>query len=121
MFEPIRQLWPIPKNLDVNGKIFYKKAGEYLVKEQILTNIDKSLFEVLCLDYQILLQFKMELSEHLPTPKERSGDENETALISSYRSFCAQFEELSEEFFLTPEIRARLKIDPNLSLMENEK
>lgn len=109
MLEPIKKLWRMPRGLGEHGKIFYRKAGEYLVKEAILTDLDKILFKHLCSHYETVMKIKEQLHGDLPFPKER---------ISAYRSILSQFEDLSAQFYLTPQIRANLKIHPNLSLIE---
>lgn len=121
MLEPIKKLWRMPRGLGEYGKIFYKKAGEYLVKEAILTDLDKIAFVRLCSQYDTIMKIKEQIHRELPFPKDKIGREKEKLFISSYRSTLSGFEYLSAEFYLTPKIRASLKIDPNLSLVKRKR
>ena len=116
--ESIKKLWRIPRGLGEHGKVFYKKAGEYLVKKEILTELDKTMFEGLCRQYDFVMNMKECLNKELPNAKNRRESEKKKILISSYRETLLQFEELSAQFYLRSEIRAKLKIDPNLSLVK---
>jgi len=119
--EPIKKLWRMPRGLRDYGKIFYKKAGEYLVKEAIIADLDRSSFEILCKQYDMVMNIKEQLNRELPSPKDRYGSEKKNILISIFRSEFSSFEKWSKKFFLTPKIRANLKIDPNLSVVNRGK
>lgn len=116
----ITKLWKPPRTLGKHGRDFWRRAGTYLVKNGILTELDRTMFEVLCGNYQLMMEIKEYIAQSPPLEKDRQGGVKKNPLFSTYRTLHSTFEKSAADFYLMPKTRARLKIEPNLTPLDGK-
>lgn len=96
-----------PEYLGVHGVREWKRIGPRLAAMQLLTEADLAVFEAYCLNYQLLVEARLDIQENgfmIPGSK---GDIRNPAL-SAFSSATTAIRSLASEFGLTPSSRSRM-------------
>lgn len=109
--EPIKRLWPVPKNLEGYGSDFYKRVGKQLLSVSILTELDRESFFNLAASYHLMTMAMDSINELGATVKGSKDEIKKNPSFSTYKMASDVYNRLSKKFYLTPGDRAGVTIE----------
>jgi len=102
-----------PDSLNNDGKRYWNTTLNGLIKEgALIAEIDLYLFETLCYNYQLLMEFEKEMREKGQYYTDNKGKTRVSPLLGMYSRTFRMFLTTSKMFGLTPASRANIKIKP---------
>ena len=113
MFPPKPKSLRCPAWMCDDGRELWRKLGPELVRQGVITVLDKTAFEMLCQTYGLMKKAERELLEikSLAISNGRKDSAKKHPLVAVYRGFSTQFRVLSADFGLTPTSRGRVNVD----------
>ena len=100
--EPIKRLWPMPKNLKGYGKDFYKRVGRQLLSVSLLTELDRESFSALASTYHIMMVAQDSINDLGATVKGSKDEIKKNPSFTTYKMGSDIYNRLSKRFYLTP-------------------
>lgn len=117
----IKRLWPMPKNLTLYGADFYKRVGKQLVNYEILTELDRESFLVLCISYHVMMTAQDGILEHGSVVRGSKDEIKKNPSFTNFKMAADIFHRLSKRFYLCPADREGVKIEKPVAKNEKEK
>ncbi|MBU3953350.1 MAG: phage terminase small subunit P27 family [Proteobacteria bacterium] len=109
--EPIKRLWPVPKNMEGYGLEFFKRTGKQLVSVGILTDLDRDSFSALASAYNIMMVAQDSINTLGATVAGSQDEIKKNPSFTTYKMGADIYHRLSKRFYLTPGDRAGVTIE----------
>ena len=109
--EPIKRLWPIPKNLTGYGRDFYRRVGKQLVAVEVLTELDRESFTAMAGAYHLMQVSLDEVNRNGVNVLGSQDEVKKNPALTTYKNASDIFHRLPKRFYLTPADRCGVTME----------
>jgi len=111
---PAPKSFRVPAWMGEDGRKLWKQLSPILIKQGVITVLDKTAFEMLCSSYGILKRIENDLAGADPLVSDGRGGQKKNPLFTIHKQQVDQFSALAKDFGLTPVSRGRISVNPDL-------
>jgi len=107
---PTIAMWRAPKLLGTHGKRLWKETGPILIRSNIMTDLDKSMFEALCSIWDTVMVCVETLQKEDLMTEDARGSVKKSPYSTILNQYLSLFKVYACEFGMTPSSRSKLGI-----------
>jgi P27 family predicted phage terminase small subunit len=108
--QPLITMWTTPKHMGTHARRLWRGLGAQLIRNGILTNLDRGAFEALCTCYGMICMCREVLNRDGFSVEDSRGSVKKRPEVTILTQNMALYRQYCQEFGITPAARERLGV-----------